>query len=113
MNQVKGRVLNVDTQLGSTEKGEWKRVTIVVETASKRNNTVPVGFFNPEFNLPDVGTEVEIDFFVGGREWEGKYYAQIDGSQLRVVGGNQISKPKHPMVSQSFDDITEDDSLPF
>ena len=113
MSKLKGKVIAVDTQTGQGKNGQWNRLSVVVETSSKYNNTVPVGFFNPEFKTPSVGQEVEIDYYLGGRQGNnGGYFATVDGSQLMIVGGNQISQPKHPMVSQSFDDMPEDD-LPF
>lgn len=118
MNTVKGKVLKVETQTGQGKNGEWKRVTIVLETASQYNNVVPIGFFNPEFALPSAGTEVEIDFFVGGWEYQGKYYAQIDGNQLRIVGNNKTPEPQYmtatPANSSGIgEDDEESDDLPF
>lgn len=111
-NKLKGKVLDVQTQSGTNTKGSWTRLTVVVETSSQFNNTVPVQFFNPAFQTPSKGQEVEIDYFVGGREYQGKYYAQIDGSQLIVVGGSQ-SIPEPNFEPAGVADDIEDDQLPF
>lgn len=115
MSKLKGKVLDVQTQSGTNTKGSWTRLTVVVETSSQFNNTVPVQFFNPAFQTPSKGQEVEIDYFVGGREYQGKYYAQIDGSQLVVTGGqveDTIPEPQFEMPEPVVSD-KEFQDLPF
>jgi len=108
MNKVKGKVHEVQTQTGKGEKGDWKRTTIVVETASKFNNLVPISFFNEDISA-SKGDEVEVDFYVGGREYQGKYYAQLDGNNVTVVGGQDEGNP--PRYQPSFPDDDEDDDI--
>jgi hypothetical protein len=114
MITIKGHVLDVQEQSGTSEKGDWKRVTVVVETADKYNNTVPVQFFNPEFSVKK-GDEVEVRAYVGGREYKGKYFSTIDGRELSVLSGGQQAPPKAPTPSSPKEEAFENDTddLPF
>ena len=85
---IKGTVLKLDSQSGESNGKTWERQTLVVKTSNEYNNTIPIGFFNKGVNVP-VGAEVEVDVYVGGREWQQKYYPQLDGSEVKVVGQQQ------------------------
>jgi hypothetical protein len=108
MNKVKGKVLNVSTKTGNGKNGEWKNTTVVVETASKFNNTVPISFFNKDVNVKE-GDEVEVEAFIGGREYQGKYYAQIDGNEISVTNSSGASTSSR---EEAFESETND-TLPF
>lgn len=110
MDKLVGTVHDVQTQSGTSDKGEWTRTTVVVETSSKYNNLVPVSFFNPDFTV-NKGDSVEIDYYVGGREYQGKYFAQIDGSTLRVTSSAQKSTTSEK--EKAFAEEKDDLGLPF
>lgn len=111
MDVIKGKVLTQTTASGEGANGPWKRVTVVVETANRYNNTVPVDFFNPEFNVNN-GDVVEVDYFPAGWKHEGKYYAQLGGNAIRVVGTGS-AKPKAAATATAPEPIGEPDGLPF
>lgn len=114
MSKLKGRVIAVDTQTGQGKNGQWTRLNVVVETSSKYNNTVPVGFFNPEFKTPSVGQEVEIDYYLGGRQSNsGGYFATVDGSKLTVIDSSSPSIPEPEFKNQPVSVMADDDDLPF
>jgi hypothetical protein len=108
MNKVKGKVLNVSTKTGNGKNGEWKNTTVVVETSSNFNNTVPISFFNKEVNVKE-GDEVEVDVYIGGREYNGSYYSQIDGNEISVSNSSGASTDSR---EEAFESETND-TLPF
>jgi RecG-like helicase len=110
MNKVKGKVLNVSTKTGNGKNGEWKNTTVVVETASKYNNTVPISFFNKDVNVKE-GDEVEVDVYIGGRSYEGRYYPQIDGNEISVVSNS--SGASTSSREEAFESESGDSGLPF
>lgn len=111
MNTVKGAVHAVLTQTGKGKNGDWTKKTVVVQTASKYNNLVPIEFFNSEANCSQ-GDEVEVEFFVGGREYQGKYYPQLDGNKVTVIGNPSV--PTHQEAAAQMAAVEdEQDDLPF
>ena len=106
---IEGTVYSVQTKTGEKNGKGWKKITVVIQTAAKYNNTVPVEFFNQEFNVKE-GDKVKADVFIGGREWEGRFFSTIDGDRLEVIGQSsqqQTTPPQAPEVE------AEDDGLPF
>jgi hypothetical protein len=108
MNSIKGRVIKLLTQEGTSANGEWKRTTVVIETANQYRNTVPVEFFS-EVSVKE-GDEVVAEFFAEGREWKGKYYANLAGNKITVEGNNTSPEPT-PATAETTEE--EDETLPF
>jgi len=105
---IKGTVHSLDTKTGNSEKGDWKRTTLVVRTQSQYNNTVPVAFFNKDVPV-NVGDSVEVTAYVAGREYNGNYYAQLDGAEVSSVG----AQPQQQQPQNVVHEMVEDSDLPF
>lgn len=116
MNKVSGKVIDIQTQSGKGKNGEWTRTTVVVETSSKYNNTVPVDFFNLNTDV-SVGDTVEVEFYSEGREYQGKYYAQNSGQKVSVTssGDGNATPPaaQQPSESPIAEGVDNGDDLPF
>lgn len=106
---IKGTVHNVETQTGTSEKGEWKRQTVVIKTSAEYKNLVPVSFFNKDIDVI-TGDKVEATAFIGGREYKGKYYADIDGDTITVEEKVQVKETTPPPAPVAVDESSE---LPF
>ncbi len=85
---IKGTVLKLEEVSGEGSNGKWTRQTLVVKTSNEYNNTVPIGFYKKGISVSE-GTQVEVEAYVNGREYQGKYYPQLDGSEVKVVGQQQ------------------------
>ncbi len=109
---IKGNVISKTSKSGTSAKGDWKNTTLVVETSDKYNNTVPISFMNKDVNAKE-GDEVEVDAYIGGREWQGKYYAQIDGDSVNVTSSVSKEPIMEPQKAQSLMMAGSDDDLPF
>jgi hypothetical protein len=107
--QVKGKLkrkLNIES--GTSKAGkEWKKQTIIIETAEEFNNIVAVSAFGDDkikqVDKLEEGMIVSILCNVYSREYNGKYYHNIDGYAF----SNQTNNGE---VNEDF--VTSDD-MPF
>ena len=60
-----------------------------------------------------VGQEVEVSFNVSSREFNGKYYHNIDAWKINPVGSAPISEDVPPPMETDIPAATEEDDLPF
>lgn len=103
--------------VGHTEQitDKFGKRLLVVKTEDKFNNTIPLEFHNDKMALLDglqIGQSVSVDVNLGGREWQGKYFASITGwkltAQARMESRDTTLKP----IAQTVIDEPTDD-LPF
>jgi len=101
--EVKGKVIKkLPLESGTSKAGkEWKKQTIIIETAEEFNNTVAVSAFGDEkiaqMNKLEEGMMTSILCNVYSREYNGKYYHNIDGywftNQTESVENNNMVTP--------------------
>ena len=109
--QVKGKIekiLEVETGISKAGK-EWRKQSLVIKTEDDFNNLVCVSAFGDKVKkLRDlkVGMAMTILCNVYSREYNGKYYHNIDGYHFTINSNNELSDKD--MVT--FDD---DENLPF
>ena len=83
--EVKGTVkLKLAAESGVSKSGkEWKKQSIVIDTGGEFNNEVAVSAFGDEklkqMDKLEVGMEVKILCNVYSREYNGRYFHNIDG----------------------------------
>ena len=82
--EVTGKVLRkLDLETGISKAGkEWKKQSIVIDTGNDFNNEVCISAFGDkleQMNKLEVGMEVSILCNVYSREYNGRYYHNIDG----------------------------------
>ena len=113
--KLKGRVNRVIDESGMTQSGKgWKKRTVIVDTGSKFSNLAPVTFFGDKVSQANVseGEQVEVTLFLGGREYNGKYYPDLSGDKIEVLGkGSVPSAP--PVEPATITNGSNDDDLPF
>tara|TARA_R100000426_G_scaffold87305_1_gene71295 strand:+ start:749 stop:1072 length:324 start_codon:yes stop_codon:yes gene_type:complete len=106
--QVEGKLIKIlKIEKGSSKNGaEWIKQCCVVETDNKYNNQVCITAFGEDnvnnLNKLQEGQNVQIWCNVYSREYNGKYYNQIDGWRFSKSGNN----------TNTEDFITSDD-MPF
>lgn len=98
-------------------KGFQKR-EVVIDTGSKYDNLVPVEFTGDDVDLVSgykVGEKVEIKGFLGGREWQGRYFLNVRANAIRPVGGKAVAPvPTIAQINNGADLPSDDDGqLPF
>ena len=82
--EVKGTVLRkLELETGISKAGkEWKKQSIVIDTGNDFNNEVCISAFGDKvekMNNLKVGMQVSILCNVYSREYNGRYYHNIDG----------------------------------
>ena len=107
--EVKGKVVKVlDLESGTSKAGkEWQKQSIVIDTGEDFNNIVCVNAFGDKIKNMiklEVGMTAVILCNVYSREYQGKYYHNIDGYHFT----NQSNAD-----SSSKFVTTDDNDMPF
>mgnify|MGYP005991723143 CR=1 FL=1 len=117
--EVKGTVTAVLDPLEGTSKAgkEWKKQSFVIDTGAQYNPLVCFEVFG-EDKIAELiepiseGQEVTVSFNLSSREWEGKYFHNVQAWKVSPVGGSAPVAAPAPAPSA---DVTPpgDDDLPF
>ncbi len=92
--EIKGVIHLIEQTQEIGEKGFKKRL-LVVKTESEYQNLVPIDFTKDNVDLLDSfseGDAVVVGVNIGGREWNGKYFAAING--WRISKTDDAPEPK-------------------
>ena len=103
--EINGKLIKkFDIESGISKAGkEWQKQSILVEQAGDYNKEVVISFFGDKIkSIRDIdeGSEVSVSINLSSREFNGKYYHNIDGWFCAVKGQETVG-------------ATEDDNLPF
>jgi len=106
--EVSGKLIKkLDLEKGVSSKGkEWQKQTAIIDTGSDFNNIVAISCFGDKverMNKLGVGDNVIISCNVYSREYNGKYYHNIDGYWFAREG----ERTKEEFVT------SDDNDLPF
>lgn len=111
--KIKGKIVKIlEVEKGTSQAGkEWKKQNFVIDTGSQYNPEVCFQLFGDEKieNLKKynkVGQEVEVHFNVSSREYNGKYYHNLDAWKIVKASEEKAS----PELNKSD---TDTDDLPF
>jgi hypothetical protein len=111
--KVKGKIVKIlEVEKGTSKAGkEWQKQNFVIDTGNQYNPEVCFQLFGDEkienFNKYNkVGQEVEVSFNVSSREFNGKYYHNLDAWKVFKASEEKVS----PELNNSD---TENDDLPF
>lgn len=107
---------------GTSQKGPWRKATAVFETQEQYPNTVAVDFFNTRLEevakIP-LGSICKVKFDVSSREYNGKWYTNLNGSGVEVLQAHQQHQPEQrpiwdtPVPPIGQNDQLETEDLPF
>lgn len=114
--EITGKLIKkLEKETGTTKSGgTWESQTCLVDTGEKYNNIVAIKCFGEDkihrMNKLEVGMTVSISVNVYSREYNGKYYNQIDGWFFADQSNN-------PDVNKKNDDFVtsdvNDNDMPF
>jgi len=112
--EVKGTVKSkLQLESGVSKAGKtWKKQTVVIDTGGEFNNEIAVSAFGEKLdslNKLEVGMEVKILCNVYSREYNGRYFHNIDGYHFAIMG-SEVVEPEG--LDVHFEGTTPDD-LPF
>jgi hypothetical protein len=88
--QLRGRVVTVGGVETVGAKGFLKRMIVIDTEDDKYPQQVPIWFVQGQTAKLDAafaGDDVSVTFDLNGREWNGKYYAELRGWKIEKHGG--------------------------
>ena len=99
MNVIGKLTKKLEIEGGISKSGkEWKKQSILVEqTGTEYNKEVVISFFGDKIkSLRDieVGSEVNVSINLSSREYNGRYYHNIDGWFIAKIGEETIGDSK-------------------
>jgi len=105
--EVTGKLVKkLDLETGTSKAGkEWQKQTVVIDTGEDFNNLIAISSFGDKvkkMNMLEEGMTVAILCNVYSREYNGKYYHNIDGYHFT----NQTDNPEANADFVTSDDIT-------
>ena len=107
--QIIGKLTKkLDRETGTSKSGKsWEKQSVLIEqTGATFNKEVVISFFGDKIkSLRDIqeGSEVNISINLSSREYNGRYYHNIDGWFIAKMG--------EETVGDNF--VTTDDEMPF
>jgi len=109
--EVKGKLIKkLQAEAGTSKSGKtWESQTCLVDTEEKFNNIIAIKCFGDkvkQMNKLKEGDMVAISCNVYSREYNGKYYNQIDGWFFE-------NQNENPTDNRSEFVTTDDKDLPF
>ena len=110
--KVKGKLVKkLEVETGTSKAGkEWKKQNFVIDTGSQYNPEVCFQVFGDKLDILSSvkeGQEIEVKFNVSSREFNGKYYHNLDAWFISA------EKNVKPEVEQLAKAIDSGDDLPF
>ena len=114
--KIKGKIVKVlEVESGTSKAGkEWKKQGFVIDTGKEYNPEVCFSMFGDEkvdnfAKYNKEGQEVEVSFNVSSREFNGKYFHNLDAWMVKTVTNEAPAGLNNSDAEQ--DDPTDD--LPF
>jgi hypothetical protein len=124
---IEGKLKTIlDVESGTSKAGkEWKKQSFVIDTGDEYNPDVCFSLFGDDkiALIADlkIGQDINVSFNLSSREFNGKFYHNIDAWSIRSSGDAkrpkeihaeqmQEDQAKNPELSKAID---ESDDLPF
>ena len=103
-------ILDVEKGVSKADK-EWHKVFFVIDTGAKFNPEVCFQIFGQEkvdkfLKYNKVGDDVDVDFNLSSREYNGKYFHNLDAWKVFKAGESTDNTP-------TPEPVDETNSLPF
>jgi len=118
-----GKVLQILPEVkGTSARGEWKKQDFVIETAEEQYpKKICFTLFNDKngtFDKIKPNMEVEVSFSIESREYNEKWFSNINAFRVDLVQSGGVSGNNPPSFSQSDippmgGDSDDKDDLPF
>ena len=119
--KVKGRVLDIlPLQTGSSPRGEWKKMDFILEVPDDQfPKKICFTLFNDKTEMikpADKNREVEVSFSLEGREYNGKWYHNVNAFKIdRLEKSSSEDSVPPPYIADDYIPVKDDDNggLPF
>ena len=100
--KVTGKIVNIlDVQSGESAKGEWKKLTFILDSQEDYNNIYSFDLFGADkvdefLKYNKVGKSVDVDFNVRTNEYNGKYFTSL--SPWKIFKAEETTEAAAGMV---------------
>ena len=115
--KVTGRVTHILPGItGTSAKGEWHKQDFVIDDEDGQySKNICFSIFNDKndtFKKVLIGSQVEVSFSIESREYNGKYFSNVNAFKVDVIG--QQKQEEKPFDSrQPITNEGDDQDLPF
>lgn len=108
-------IVALPIESGTSKSGNaWQKRNFVIETAGQYPKKVCMQLFGDKVNeCPNVGEEVKVSFDAESREWNGRWFTQLNAWKVERQG---VQPAQQPVYQQSQRQAPKDDmggDLPF
>ena len=97
MTTITGTIHHIGDTETIGDKGFKKRL-IVIKTAAQYDGLIPIEAKMDDCATLDrlqLGQQVNVDIYIGGREWNGRYFPSLTLKSIEAASGH-IPHPKRP-----------------
>ena len=114
--QIKGKVQKIlQPESGVSRAGkEWKKQEFVIETEEQFPKMVCFTLFNDKSSLVEgisVGEEVEVYFNLESREYNGKWFHNINAWKIEKSSAENIPQPPPEFSLEDIPPEPDDDAM--
>lgn len=77
----------------------FQKQTVILETEDKYDNLIPLQVLKDNvgtFDAIELGTRIKLNAYLGGREWNGKYFLDLKFAELTGVQRDLSKEPAAP-----------------
>ena len=113
---IKGKLSRkLSVESGTSKAGnEWKKQTFLLDTGSQYNPEICFQLFGEEkidmLSHHNEGDQVEVSFNLSSKEFNGRYFHNIDAWRIENIAGNSENIKEAPKFNT---EETVEDDLPF
>jgi hypothetical protein len=102
-------------QTGSGKNGEWKKQDFIVETGELYPKKICISVWGDKINpsVLVVGNELNIDFDIESREYNGRWYTDLKAWKIEFVNAVQEMARTTTERTNPPEEIDSDEVLPF
>lgn len=116
IQKISGKVIKVIPEVSGT-KGDkvWVKQSFVIETAGQYPKKIALQAWNDKCDLiPLIGTEVTVSYNPESREYNDKWYTDLNVFDIQVSGAKPKATAKAEPVKTGINlQAEEEDDLPF
>jgi hypothetical protein len=114
-NKIQGKLTQIlPLEHGQSKSGkEWKKQSFVVDTGDQYNPNVCFSLFGDNkielLNHVTVGQDIEVSFNVSSREYQGKWFHNLDPwriKKLQIEEPAPKREPQHHAPEPTNDDLS-------
>lgn len=116
---IKGKLLRkLNVESGTSKAGnEWKKQSFILDTDNQYNPEICFQMFGEDkieiLNNFNEGDTVQVSFNLSSREYNGKYYHNIDAWKIESATGEDSFTNQEPPIPDAESLSADEDDLPF